>query len=88
MWLGLGHGSASGDGRYQTIKDKIMAYRRREDSLSDALTDKQVEQLIKMRREGAKLREVAHAFGVHKNTVINIMNRDRARRHREQSTGE
>jgi DNA invertase Pin-like site-specific DNA recombinase len=57
-----------------------MAYERREDLLSAKLTEEQVEELLDMRKRGVPLKQVAKHFNVHYNTVINIMNRDKARR--------
>ena len=54
-----------------------MAYRRRDDFLSDVLTNEQVEQLIAMKNSGMKVKDIAEHFHIHRNTVTNIVDRYR-----------
>lgn len=57
-----------------------MAYESRSDLLSHKLTQSEVSQLLQKRRQGVTLKALAEEFGVHKNTVINIVKRDKQRR--------
>lgn len=52
-----------------------MAYRQREELLSHVLDEEEVADLIRLRREGLTLEELAKRFDVHKNTVRNILRR-------------
>lgn len=54
-----------------------MAYRRREDKLSDILTPEQVKELINLYKQGQSVRAIAENFNVHRNTVTNVLNRAR-----------
>jgi len=57
-----------------------MAYESRNDLLSHKLTQLEVTQLLQKRKQGVTLKALAEEFGVHKNTVINIVKRDKQRR--------
>lgn len=57
-----------------------MAYESRNDLLSHKLTQSEVQQLLDKRRKGITLKALAEEFGVHRNTVINIVKRDKQRR--------
>lgn len=51
-----------------------MPYRARE-LLSHVLTPEQVSDLLMKHRKGKAVRDIAKEFGVHRNTVSNIINR-------------
>jgi len=52
-----------------------MAYRAHDSHLSAALTKEQVEELIERRKEGWTYKKLAAHFGVHRNTIYNILKR-------------
>lgn len=55
-----------------------MPYESRNDLLSHKLTEKEVEELIKLRKQGVTLKTLANQFGVHQNTVRNVIKRAKA----------
>lgn len=55
-----------------------MAYRQRDELLSHVLDEDEVEELIQHRKEGLTLVQLAKMYGVHKNTVRNILRRAEA----------
>lgn len=56
-------------------RKKEMAYRSRDLLLSHTLTIDEVHELIRLHKEGWTLRQLGDEFGVHRNTVSNILNR-------------
>lgn len=57
-----------------------MAYESRNDLLSHKLTQSEVSQLLQKRKQGVTLKALAEEFDIHRNTVINIVKRDKQRR--------
>lgn len=55
-------------------KDKV-AYRSMDKLLSHTLPEEEVYELIRMHKEGKTLRQLGNEFGVHRNTVSNILKR-------------
>jgi len=63
-----------------------MAYRRKEEMLSDVLDDEQIEELLYMKKIGSTQQEMADHFGVHRNTVYNILKRHQQRKRDQRAT--
>lgn len=55
-----------------------MPYESRNDLLSHKLTEQEVDELIRLRKQGVTLKTLAEQFDVHQNTVRNIINRYKA----------
>ena len=55
-----------------------MTYRAHTDLLSHVLDEDEVDELISMYKKGDKIVAMAAYFGVHRNTITNVL--DRARR--------
>lgn len=55
-----------------------MPYESRDDLLSHKLTQEEVEELVALRRKGTTLKQLAKQYGIHENTVRNIINRYKA----------
>jgi len=53
-----------------------MAYRAREElDLSHILSPEQVNEVVKLRKQGVTIQDLADRFDVHKNTILNIFRR-------------
>jgi len=52
-----------------------VAYRKRADLLSAQLTNEEVKQLCRLHKNGRPQKQLAEEFGVHRNTVRNVINR-------------
>jgi len=52
-----------------------MAYRARDNLFSHILDEDQVDELIMMWKKGATIKSLAEYFGVHENTITNIVSR-------------
>jgi transcriptional regulator len=53
----------------------MMPYRAHESHLSSVLTEEQVKELIDKRKQGWTYKKLGLYFGVHRNTIYNILKR-------------